>query len=105
MTLKLFETLALGSRVDFGFIVTDLPREGVLGGVFLAMDEAQPFSAYHRTNTRIEASWNSSTRMIMGTADELVVGALLRVVGKRQESYTVNAEQIIVLTQVARVIS
>lgn len=105
MTLKQFENTGLGSRVDFGFTVTDLPREGVLGGLFLAMDEAQPFSVYHRTDHRVEATWSPTTKMIMGTAEELVAGALLRIVGKKEDSHRLQADAVIVLTKVARVVS
>ncbi len=41
----------------------------------------------------------------MGQTGELTVGALLRVFGKREESHLINADQIIILTQVARIIS
>ena len=105
MTLTQFDNTGLGSRVDFGFTVTDLPREGVLGGLFLAMDEAQPFSAYHRTDHKVEAIWSPTTKMIMGTVQELVAGALLRIVGKKEDSHRVQADAVIVLTKVARVVS
>lgn len=105
MTLKQFESTGLGSRVDFGFTVTDLPREGVLGGLFLSMDEAQPFSVYHRTDHRVQAAWSQTSKMIMGTAEELVAGALLRIVGKKEDSRRVQADAVIVLTKVARIVS
>ncbi len=46
LTLKQFEDTALGEKVDFRVTVTDLPREQVLGGVFLESSEAEPFPLF-----------------------------------------------------------
>ena len=105
MTLTQLEGAGLGSQVDFGYSVTEMSAEGVLGGVFLKMDEAQPFSAYHRTDHDVAIKWNQSTKFIMGQASDLVVGALVRIVGKKQDNHNVTAEGIIVLTRVAKIIS
>ena len=105
LTLKQFEDTALGEKVDCPVTVTDLPREQVLGGVFLEPSEAEPFTAFHRTSYRTQILWSPATRIIMGQTCELTVGALLRVFGKREESHLINADQIIILTQVARIIS
>jgi len=40
----------------------------------------------------------------MGGAADLVVGALLRVVGKSDENYLVHGEQLVVLTHMAKVL-
>ena len=40
----------------------------------------------------------------MGGVADLVVGALLRVVGKLDQDHLVHAEQLVVLTRVARVL-
>lgn len=104
MTLQQFESADLGSRVDLFITVTDLPQERVMGGVFLTMDDAQPFTVYHRTNRTLQATWSPATKVIMGQADEIVVGALLRLVGKRLDPNKVDAEAVIVLTKVTRIV-
>ena len=105
LTLKQFEDTALGEGVDCYATVTDLPREQILGGVLLESSEAEPFDAFHRTSYRTEILWSPATRIIMGQPSELTVGALLRVVGKRTENHGINADQIVILTRVARIIS
>ncbi len=105
LTLKQFEDTALGERVDCYVSVTDLPSGQVLGGVLLESSEVEPFNAFHRTSYRTEILWSLATRIIMGEPSELTVGALLRVVGKRTESHRITADQIVILTRVARIIS
>ena len=41
---------------------------------------------------------------VMGAADDLVVGALLRVVGKYDQNNLVHGEQLVVLTRLAKVL-
>jgi hypothetical protein len=89
--------------VDLFFSVTDLPREQVLGGVFLLPDETGTNQAFPRTSQRIEVEWGPTSKLIMGGADDLVVGALLRVVGKYDQNSLVHGEQLVVLTRVAKI--
>ena len=105
ITLKEFESAQLGAKVDFGLTITDLPNESTFGGMFLEMDEAEPFRAYRLTTFRLLVTWDQKTRMIMGQSDEIVVGALVRVFGERDQTNRVRANQIVVLTKVARLIS
>jgi hypothetical protein len=93
-----------GTMVDLFFSVTDLPREQVLGGVLLEPDETGTNQAFPRTSQRIEVEWGPTSKLIMGGAADLVVGALLRVVGKYDEKYLVHGEQLVVLTRVAKVL-
>ncbi len=90
--------------VDFVLLVTDLPRSDILAGTFLEPDEAQPFNAFRRTSERFEVEWTPATRFAMGTANDLTVGSLLRVVGRLGENHLVQAEKLVVLTRVARVL-
>src|SRR5438270_4846166 len=100
---QLVET-APGTLVDLFFSVTDLPREQVLGGVFLLPDETGTNQAFPRTSQRLEVEWGPTSKLIMGGADDLVVGALLRVVGKYDQNNLVHGEQLVVLTRVAKVL-
>src|SRR5881628_1851968 len=66
LTLKQFEDTALGEKVDCRVTVMDIPREQVLGGVFLESSQAEPFTAFHRTSYRTEILWSPATLIIMG---------------------------------------
>ena len=103
-TLKQLEAIVPGTMVDLFFSVTDLPRKQVLGGIFLEPDETGTFTAFRGTSQRIEVRWTPTSRLIMGGEADLVVGALLRVVGKLDQDHLVHAEQLVVLTRVARVL-
>src|SRR5947207_14965510 len=104
LTVKQLGETAPGTLVDLFFSVTDLPREQVLGGVFLLLDETGTNQAFPRTSQRLEVEWGPTSKLIMGGADDLVVGALLRVVGKYDQNSLVHGEQLVVLTRVARVL-
>ena len=103
-TLKQLGEIVPGTMVDLFFSVTDLPREHVLVGVFLEPDETGTFQAFARTSQRLEVEWAPSSKLIMGGATDLVVGALLRVVGKYDQNNLVHAEQLVVLTRVAKIL-
>jgi tetrahydromethanopterin S-methyltransferase subunit A len=102
VTLKQLGETVPGTLVDLFFSVTDLPREQVLGGVFLESDETGVERMLSRTSQRVEVEWGPRSNLIMGGAADLVVGAVLRVVGKLDEKYLVHGEQLIVLTRVAK---
>jgi tetrahydromethanopterin S-methyltransferase subunit A len=101
-TLKQLEGFVPGTEVDLFLSVTDLPREQVLGGIFVEPDETGTFRTFGRTSRRIEVEWVPTSRLIMGDAADLVVGALLRVVGKFDENKLLHGAQIVVLTRVAK---
>jgi tetrahydromethanopterin S-methyltransferase subunit A len=104
LTVKQLGEIVPGTLVDLFFSVTDLPREQVLGGVFLLPDETGTNQAFPRTSQRLEVEWGPTSKLIMGGATDLVVGALLRVVGKISENHIVQGEQLVVLTCVAKVL-
>ena len=56
-TLKQLGETIPGTLVDLFFSVTDLPREQVLGGVFLLPDETGTNQVFPRTSQRIEVEW------------------------------------------------
>ena len=61
-------------------------------------------AAFPRTSQRLEVEWGPTSKLIMGGAADLVVGALLRVVGKYDQNNPVHGEQLVVLTRVAKVL-
>ena len=102
-TLKGLEaTVPHGTDVDLFMSVTDLPREHVLGGIFAEADESGPSRTLTGTTQRIEVEWSPTVKFAMGGAIDLEVGALLRIMGKFDQSHTIHAEMIIVLTKVAK---
>jgi len=104
VSVKQLGEIVPGTMVDLFFSVTDLPREQVLGGVFLEPDVTGTNQAFPRTSQRIEVEWGPTSKLIMGGATDLVVGALLRVVGKYGGNNLVHGEQLVVLTRVAKVL-
>ncbi|HEV2120824.1 MAG TPA: hypothetical protein VGS11_12080 [Candidatus Bathyarchaeia archaeon] len=102
-SLKTFGEIGPGTLVDLFFSVTDTPRDHILGGVFLDMDESGAARVYTRTSQRLEVEWTGSSKLIMGGAADVVVGAILRVFGKLNEKKLVHAETLIILTSVAKI--
>jgi hypothetical protein len=103
VTLKQLGAAVPGTMVDLFVSVTDLPREQVLGGVFLEPNESGVERVFGRTSGRVEVEWGPTSKLIMGGSTDLVVGALLRVVGKLSQSHIVHGEQLVVLTHVAKI--
>ena len=91
-----------GTFVDLFVSVTDVPREQVLGGVFLEPDETGVERVFRRTSERVEVEWGPTIKLIMGGQPDLVVGAVLRVYGKISPKNLVHGEQLIVLNRVAK---
>jgi tetrahydromethanopterin S-methyltransferase subunit A len=104
LTVKQLGETVPGTLVDLFFSVTDLSREQVLGGVFLLPDETGTNRTFPRTSQRLEVEWGPTSKLIMGGAADLVVGALLRVVGKYDRNNLVRGEQLVVLTRVAKIL-
>ncbi len=102
LTVKQLGEIVPGTLVDLFFSVTDLPREQVLGGVFLLPDETGTNQAFPRTSQRLEVEWGPTSKLIMGGPADLVVGALLRVVGKYDQNNLIHGEQLVALTRVAK---
>jgi tetrahydromethanopterin S-methyltransferase subunit A len=102
-SLKKFGEIGPGTLVDLFFSVTDTPRDHILGGMFLNMDDSGVGRVYTRTSQRLEVEWTGSTKLIMGGTADVVEGAILRVFGKLDEKKLVHAETLIVLTRVAKI--
>ena len=101
-TVKQLESVAPNNDIDLFLSVTDLPRERVLGGIFVEPDMTGASRVLRGTSQRIEIEWTAASRFVMGGAEDLVVGAILRVFGKFDEDNLVHGEQIIVLTRVEK---
>jgi hypothetical protein len=101
-TVKQLESIAPNTDVDLFLSVTDLPREHVLGGIFVEPDVTGTSRVLRGTSRRIEIEWTAASRFVMGGAEDLVVGAILRVFGKFDEKNLVRGEQVIVLTRVEK---
>lgn len=105
LTLRQFVAIAAGSKADFSLAVEKLVGERTLKGTFLEMDEAQPFTAYHRTKQPVHVSWSQKSKVIMGAENEIEAGALIRVYGTITDRNDIMADQIIILTKAARILS
>lgn len=105
MTLEQLDAREQGSKVDVVLSITKISQEHQFSGIFLKMDDAELFTAYHLTDRQVEVQWSEATKMIMGEAKEVVEGARVRVGGKLQNNRSVSAEHIIILTRVTKIIS
>ena len=102
-TLKQYGEVKPGTLVEIFATITDVPREQVLGGVFVEIDESGVARTYSRTDHRVEIEWSPGAKFAMGGAEDLTVGAILRVYGKRGENNLVHAEGFVILTRVAKI--
>jgi tetrahydromethanopterin S-methyltransferase subunit A len=68
VTLKQLGETVPGTFVDLFVSVTDVPREQVLGGVFLEPDETGVERVFHRTSERVEVEWGSDDQADHGRA-------------------------------------
>ena len=102
-TLKQYGEVKRGTLMEIFATVTDVPREQVLGGFFVEIDESGVARTYSRTGQRVEIEWSPGAKFAMGGAEDLVVGAILRVYGKRGENNLVHAEGFVILTRVAKI--
>ncbi len=90
--------------VNVALAITRLPVPDLFDGELLQADEAEPFSAFRRTAQEVQVRWNPTAQFAMGEASDLKIGALVRVRGTLGEDRRVDAERIVILTQVARII-
>lgn len=104
LSMSQLRAAASGDEVNVVLTVTAAPAPDLLAGSLLESDEAEPFSAYHRTTYPISVRWSAATQVVMGGPEDLIVGALLRARGKLGDGALVAADRIAVLTRVARII-
>ncbi len=93
-----------GMAVNVALAITGLPTPAWLDGELLQDDEAEPFSAFRRTGQAVHVHWSPTTQFAMGEAADLDVGALVRTRGTLGERRLVEAERLVILTRVARIV-
>ena len=94
----------LGEVVDVVIAVERTPEPDVFAGTLLEPDEAEPFSAYRRGAEQVSIRRAPDSPVIMGGPDDLQIGALLRARGAWRDGNQVDAERVVILTHVARVV-
>ncbi|HLY29772.1 MAG TPA: hypothetical protein VKQ36_01970, partial [Ktedonobacterales bacterium] len=92
------------TMVNVALATTGLPAPDLLDGELLQADEAEPFNAFRRTGQEVQVRWSLTTQFAMGEAADLQIGALVRVRGMLGESRLIEAERLVILTQVARIV-
>jgi hypothetical protein len=92
-----------GMTVNVALAITGLRTPDLFDGELLQADEAEPFSAFRRTEQKVQVHWSRTTQFAMGEAADLQIGALVRVRGPLGESRLVEAERLVILTHVARI--
>jgi tetrahydromethanopterin S-methyltransferase subunit A len=93
-----------GMTVNVALAIIALPAPDLLGGELLQADEAEPFGAFRRTGQQVQVRWSPTAQFAMGEATDLQIGALVRVRGTLGESRRIEAERLVILTHVARIL-
>jgi len=94
-----FSKLSAG---DTAKVVLELTRatSDTLDGVLL---DPQSQTAYSRTATAVHVSFDSSTKVVMGTTSELQPGAVVHVTGTLAKDRAIQAQQLVIVTAYAKV--
>jgi tetrahydromethanopterin S-methyltransferase subunit A len=93
-----------GMAVNLALVITGLPTPELLHGELLQPDAAEPFSAFRRVGQEVQVHWSPTTQFAMGEAADLQVGALVRTRGALDERRLIEAERLVILTRVARIL-
>jgi tetrahydromethanopterin S-methyltransferase subunit A len=93
-----------GMAANVALAIRSLPLPDLLDGELLQPDEAEPFSAYRRTRQSVQIRWSPTTQFAMGGAADLQVGALVRARGMLGDGRLIEAERLVILTHVARIV-
>ena len=104
LTWEQAQASAPGAEVDVGVAVTQLAAPDQFVGTLLEPDAADPFGAFRRTAQVLRVHWSPESKVIMGEAADVQVGALLRLRGTLGADRTFDAQRVVILTQVARVV-
>jgi hypothetical protein len=104
MTPAELATATLGMAVNVALTITSQPTSNLLQGELLQPDDAEPFSAFRRTRQSVQVRWSPTTQFAMGEAADLQVGALVRARGALGEGRLIEAERLVILTSVARIV-
>jgi tetrahydromethanopterin S-methyltransferase subunit A len=93
-----------GAVVDVVIVVTQTPEPNVYVGTLLEPDEAEPFNAFRRTARQVSVHRAPESPIIMGGPDDFHIGALIRAKGVLREGNQVDAERVVILTRVGRIV-
>jgi hypothetical protein len=93
-----------GMAINVAIAITAMPTPDSIDGELLHADEAEPFSAFLRTDHVVQIRWSAATQFAMGEAADLQVGALVRARGVLGADRLIEAERLVILTHVARII-
>jgi hypothetical protein len=104
MTLSQLRAAVPGAEVDVVVAVANVPASDLLAGTLLEPDEAELFTGYRRTEEQVTLRWTPATRVVMGEVDDLHADALVRARGTLGTDGVVAAQQLVILTRVARII-
>jgi hypothetical protein len=104
MSWAQIESAAPDAAVDAVVAVSALPAPDLLAGMFLEADEADPFTAFRGTAHPLRLRWTPSTSIVMGDASDLQPGALVRARGPRLAGDLIDAQRLVILTRVARIL-
>jgi hypothetical protein len=96
--------LTPGMDVNVALAISGLPAPDLLDGELLEADEAEPFSAFRRTEQSAQVRWSPTTTFAMGEATDLQVGALVRARGTLGDGRLIVVERLVILTHVARIV-
>ena len=104
ITAAQLQATAPGTTVDVALAVNELLAPDLLRGIVLDPDEAEPFGTYRRTPQPLQIHWTPATKIVMGGAADLQTGALVRARGPLGDDLVLDAQQLVILTRVARII-
>jgi tetrahydromethanopterin S-methyltransferase subunit A len=104
LTASEFAAATPGTAVNVALAITGLLAPDRLDGKLLQADEAEPFSVYRRTEQEVQVQWSPTTQFAMGEAADLQIGGLVRARGTLGESRLIDAERLVILTSVARIL-
>jgi tetrahydromethanopterin S-methyltransferase subunit A len=104
LTWSQVQATAPGATIDVAVAVMQQPAPDQLVGTLLEPDAAEPFNAFRRTPQLLHIRWTPATKLIMGVAADVQVGALLRARGTLGDDRVFDAQQLVILTHVGRII-
>ncbi|MGH2485034.1 MAG: hypothetical protein ACRDHE_03380 [Ktedonobacterales bacterium] len=76
----------------------------MFAGTLLEPDEAEPFNAFRRAGQQVNIRRAPESPIIMGGPDDLRIGALPRAKGAWGDVNQVDAERVVILSRVARIV-
>jgi tetrahydromethanopterin S-methyltransferase subunit A len=104
MTAAELAALTLGMAVNVALSISGLPAPDLIDGELLQPDEAEPFGVFRRAGQKVQVHWGPTTQFAMGEAADLQVGAVVRARGTLGDGRVIEAERLVILTHVARIV-